>query len=113
VDTSDMTGDDLLQVLATLASPHRLRVVATLASRRNYVSQLARELGISRALLQVHLRKLQAAGLVSADIEVSQDGTAMKFYEVTPFALQLTPQTIMAAVRTLPTDSGLDAEVRR
>src|SRR5579859_359759 len=69
-----MTGDDLLQVLATLASPHRLRVVATLASRRNYVSQLAPELGISRALLQVHLRKLQAAGLVSADIEVSQDG---------------------------------------
>jgi DNA-binding transcriptional ArsR family regulator len=61
------------------------------------VSQLARELDISRALLQVHLRKLQAAGLVSADVEVSQDGKAMKFYEVTPFALQLTPQTIMVA----------------
>jgi len=28
------------------------------------VSQLARELDISRALLGVHLRKLQAAGLV-------------------------------------------------
>ena len=61
-----MTGDELLQVLATLANPHRLRVVAALAEERNYVSQLARELGISRALLQVHLRKLEAAGLVSA-----------------------------------------------
>jgi transposase-like protein len=30
-----------------------LRVVAALAEQRNYVSQLARELGISRALLQV------------------------------------------------------------
>ena len=50
--------DGLLRVLATPANPHRLRVVAALADQRNYVSQLARELGISRALLQVHLRKL-------------------------------------------------------
>lgn len=113
MNLSDMTGDDLLRVLATLANPHRLRVVAVLAAERNYVSQLARELNISRALLQVHLRKLQAAGLVSADIEVSEDGKAMKFYEVTPFALQLTPETIMAAVRTLRAGDDRDAEVRR
>lgn len=113
MNLSDMTGDDLLRVLATLANPHRLRVVAALAAERNYVSQLARELNISRALLQVHLRKLQAAGLVSADIEVSEDGKAMKFYEVTPFALQLTPETITVAVRTLRAGNDLDAEVRR
>ncbi len=108
-----MTGDQLLQVLATLANPHRLRVIAALAAERTYVSQLARELDISRALLQVHLRKLQAAGLVSADIEVSEDGKAMKFYQVTPFALQLTPQTIMVAARTLRANDDLDAEARR
>jgi DNA-binding transcriptional ArsR family regulator len=113
VETSDLSGDALLQVLATLANPHRLRVLAALAAERNYVSQLARELDISRALLQVHLRKLQAAGLVSADIEVSEDGKAMKFYEVTPFTLHLTPQTIMAAVRTLRANSDLEAGVRR
>jgi DNA-binding transcriptional ArsR family regulator len=50
-----MTGDELLRVLATLANPHRLRVVAALAAERNYVSQLARELDISRALLQVQM----------------------------------------------------------
>jgi len=107
-----MTGDDLLRVLATLANPHRLRVVAALAAERNYVSQLARELDISRALLQVHLRKLEAAGLVAADIEVSRDGKAMKFYEVTPFMVQLTPETIMAAARTLRADRDLEAEAR-
>ena len=58
------TGDELVRVLATLSNPHRLRVVAALAGGRNYVSRLARELGISRALLQVHLKKLEAAGLV-------------------------------------------------
>jgi predicted transcriptional regulator len=113
VDISDLTGDELLRVLATLANPHRLRVVAALAAERNYVSQLARELDISRALLQVHLRKLEAAGLVSADIEVSEDGKAMKFYDVTPFTLRLTPQTILAAARTLDVDSDLEAEARR
>jgi len=76
-------------------------VVAALAQERNYVSRLARQLGISRALLQVHLRKLEAAGLVSSAIEVSEDGKAMKFYEVTPFTLQLTPKTIMVAAESL------------
>jgi predicted transcriptional regulator len=107
-----MTGDDLLRVLATLANPHRLRVVAALVGERNYVSQLARELGISRALLQVHLRKLEAADLVSATIEVSEDGKAMKFYEVAPFTLALTPRAIQVAARTLGAESDLDAEVR-
>jgi predicted transcriptional regulator len=106
-----MSGDALLRVLSTLANPHRLRVVAALAEERNYVSQLARELGISRALLQVHLRKLEAAGLVSSVIEVSDDGKAMKFYEVTPFTLQLTPKTIMVAVESLGVESDREEEV--
>jgi len=113
VEISDLTGDDLLRVLATLANPHRLRIVAALAEERNYVSQLARELEISRALLQVHLRKLRAAGLVSAVLELSDDGKAMKYYQVTPFALYLTPQAIMVAARTLGEDSYRDAELLR
>jgi predicted transcriptional regulator len=101
-----VTGDELLKVLATLANPHRLRVVAELSDERNYVSALARDLGISRALLQVHLRKLESAGLVRSSVEVSDDGKAMKFYEVAPFALTLTPEVIAAAARTLSLDGG-------
>jgi predicted transcriptional regulator len=112
VQVSNLTGEDLLRVLATLANPHRLRVVAALAAERDYVSRLARSLGISRALLQVHLRKLEAAGLVSATIEVSEDGKAMKFYEVTPFVLHLTPEVIMTAARTLGPESEREAGVR-
>jgi predicted transcriptional regulator len=112
MDATTMTGDELLRVLATLANPHRLRVVSALAHERNYVSRLARDLGISRALLQVHLRKLEAAGLVSATIEVSEDGKAMKFYQVTPFSLHLTPAAIMTATRTLGAASEVEADVR-
>jgi predicted transcriptional regulator len=107
-----MTGDALLQMLATLANPHRMRVVAALAEERTYVSQLARDLGISRALLQVHLRKLEAAGLVSSSVEVSAEGKAMKFYEVAPFTLLLTPETVRSAARTLTTDTDLEVGLR-
>ncbi|MFD4604231.1 ArsR/SmtB family transcription factor [Streptomyces sp. NPDC058464] len=99
------SGDELVLTLATLANPHRLRVVAILAGGRKYVSQLARDMGISRALLQVHLKKLEAAGLVSAQLEISPDGKAMKFYEVTRFSVHLTPEAIAAAV---PEPTGVD-----
>ncbi|MEV4655098.1 helix-turn-helix domain-containing protein [Micromonospora sp. NPDC049301] len=98
---SPPTGDDLVRVLATLANPHRLRIVAALARERAYVSRLARQLGISRALLQVHLRKLAAAGLVTARLELSEDGKAMNYYEVEPFVLTLTPEIIATAAETL------------
>jgi predicted transcriptional regulator len=62
-------------------------------------------------MLQVHLRKLEAAGLVSASVEVSADGKAMKFYEVAPFTLILTPEAVRIAARTLSTDSEREAEL--
>jgi predicted transcriptional regulator len=106
----DLNGDELLQLLSTLSNPHRVRVIAELRQERTYVSELARQLGISRALLQVHLRKLEAAGLVTSDIEVSKDGKAMKFYQVAPFDVRLTPETISAAARTLGADADYPVE---
>jgi hypothetical protein len=47
---------------------------------------------------------------VSASMEVSLDGKAMKFYEVAPFALYLTPELITDAARTLSTNTELEAE---
>ena len=36
------TGVQLVELLAALSNPHRLRIVAALHGGRNYVSQLAR-----------------------------------------------------------------------
>ncbi len=95
-------------MLAALANPHRLRIVAALAtSGRNYVSQLAREIGISRPLLHLHLQKLEAAGLVTSQLELSHDGKALNFFDVTAFALELTPAAIAAAVTSLTTNHEL------
>ncbi|MDT0341700.1 ArsR/SmtB family transcription factor [Streptomyces litchfieldiae] len=96
-----MSGDELLQALAALGNPHRMRIIAALTERRNYVSRLAREIGMSRPLLHMHLQRLEAAGLVVGSLELSEDGKAMKFFEVAPFMYELTPRTIADAARTL------------
>src|SRR5262249_1901478 len=100
-----LTGDELVEMLAALANPIRLRIVAKMARRRDYVSHLARAIGVSRPLLHMHLRRLEAAGLVVGKLELSEDGKAMKFYEVADFDLRLTPPALAEAVQTL-TKSG-------
>jgi predicted transcriptional regulator len=95
-------GDRLLAVLAALANPHRLRIIAALTSSgRNYVSQLARELGISRPLLHLHLQKLEDAGLVASQLELSQDGKALNYFEVAKFDFALTPIAIAEAAKSI------------
>jgi len=101
---AEVTGDQLLRVLSALGSGPRLRIVASLVPGRNYVSQMARDLQISRPLLHLHLQRLEKAGLVHGTLELSDDGKAMKFYEVTPFAISLTPAQVAKAVETLSDD---------
>jgi predicted transcriptional regulator len=97
------SGERLLAVLGALANAHRLRIIAVLSSKgRTYVSQLAREIGISRPLLHLHLHKLEAAGLVSSKLELSPDGKALNYFEVAKFAIELTPSTIAKAAMSLP-----------
>lgn len=96
------TGDKLLAILAALSNPHRLRIVAALqGGGRNYVSQLARDIGISRPLLHLHLQKLQDAGLVTSQMELSLDGKALNYFEVSTFSIALTPALIAAAAQSL------------
>ncbi len=95
-------GDQLLAALSALANAHRLRIIALLATGgRNYVSQLAREIGISRPLMHLHLQKLEQAGLVASRFEVSDDGKALNYYEATDFAFSLTPAVIAEAALSL------------
>jgi DNA-binding transcriptional ArsR family regulator len=99
-------GDEFLAKLAALASPHRLRIVAALADKPDHVSQLARKLGMSRPLLQMHLRKLEAVGLVRSRLELSEEGKAMKFYDLEPFALRIDAEAIARAIETLSAEEG-------
>ena len=97
-----LDGDRLLAAMAALANPHRLRIIGLLASNgRNYISQIAREIGISRPLLHLHLQKLESAGLVTSQLELSGDGKALNYFEVTDFVIKLSPTSIAESVRSL------------
>ena len=95
------TGDELVEMMGALANPIRLRIVAELAGGRDYVSHLARTIGVSRPLLHMHLQRLEEAGLLVGKLELSEDGKAMKYFEVTDFSLHLTASTLAAAAGTL------------
>ncbi|MER7025659.1 MULTISPECIES: ArsR/SmtB family transcription factor [Streptomyces] len=94
-----MTSEELLAVLAAVGHAQRLRILTELSGGRLYVSELARRLGISRPLLYMHLERLEKAGLVTGNLELSDDGKALKYFELAPFDLRVNIDTILAAVR--------------
>jgi DNA-binding transcriptional ArsR family regulator len=96
----------LLAILTAVANVQRMRVVAELSGGRVHVSELARRLGMSRPLLYMHLDRLEKAGLVTGQLELSGDGKAMKYYALAPFDIQVTAQTITEAVRQADDGDG-------
>ncbi|SHF86437.1 ArsR/SmtB family transcription factor [Ornithinibacillus halophilus] len=95
------SGDYLLKVLDSLSNPYRLKIISILYEERKYVSQLARELGISRPLLYLHLQRLEEANLIKGDYEVSEKGKTMKYFEVNSFNLTLNPELINILANSL------------
>lgn len=94
-------NSDLLDLLAALGHPHRLRVIDALAEGRVHVSELARRLNLSRPLLYMHLERLERAGLVVGELELATEtGRAMKYYELTPFDVHITLDTVRQALKT-------------
>jgi predicted transcriptional regulator len=91
------TSNYLLQLQA-LAHPARLWIISKLCGdRRAFVSELAKEAGISRPLMKMHLLKLERAGLVRSAFEPAESGKLANFYEINPFSLVVDPQTIAQA----------------
>ncbi|MEW1719155.1 winged helix-turn-helix domain-containing protein [Streptomyces sp. NPDC093109] len=94
-----MAADELLALLAAMGHTQRLRIIRELASGRVHVSELARRLGLSRPLLYMHLQRLEAAGLVVGLLELSPGGKALKYFELQPFDVHVTVNTVLEAFR--------------
>lgn len=105
-----MSADELSNRLAAIASPQRMRIIAALAGERLHVSELARRVGMSRALLYMHLARLEEAGFVTGHLELGSDGRALKFFEAVPFSLTIDMDTLVDAVKTDPSVTTLESE---
>ncbi|KUF29999.1 winged helix-turn-helix domain-containing protein [Lysinibacillus fusiformis] len=95
------SGNDLLLVLEALSNPHRLKIISVLYEGKQYVSQLAREIGISRPLLYLHLQKLEEAKLITSEMEILETGKAAKFYMLNPFELNINSELIYSLISSL------------
>jgi DNA-binding transcriptional ArsR family regulator len=93
-----MDAEQLASRLAAIASVQRLRILANLAEGTTHVSELARRVEMSRALLYMHLTKLEEAGFVTGHLELSDEGKALKLFELVPFSLTIDAATIVAAI---------------
>ncbi|QYH35782.1 winged helix-turn-helix domain-containing protein [Salinibacterium sp. M195] len=93
-----MNSHELGAWLAAVANPQRMRILAELSGGQKHVSDLARRVGMSRALLYMHLAKLEESGFVAGHHELSDDGKALKFFEVVPFRVTVTPALLARAV---------------
>lgn len=88
------SGDEFITLCDSLSHPIRIKILGILHQNRQYVSELARMVNISRPLLYLHLRKLEQANLVKGNHEISVDGKAMKYYEVLNFDISINPDVL-------------------
>jgi DNA-binding transcriptional ArsR family regulator len=88
----------LAMVITALDHPTRRRIVAALLAEGRHVSQLARDLEVSRPVLHVHLARLQEAGLVTSSLRFSADGKSLRHFELHRFDIRLTPENIAESV---------------
>jgi len=93
-DLSLKKYEDYVNVFDALSHPARIKIIGILAEGRQYVSELARLVNISRPLLYMHLKKLEAARLVTNTMELSDSGKAMKFYALEDFDLRITREML-------------------
>jgi ArsR family transcriptional regulator len=94
--------ENIVKVFDALSHPARVKIMGILYQNKRYVSELARIMNISRPLLYMHLQKLESSLLIQGNYEISTDGKAMKYYEVLPFELKVTPAILFSISESIP-----------
>ncbi|MCU1412456.1 MAG: ArsR family transcriptional regulator [Rhodoglobus sp.] len=101
-----MNAEQLSTWLTAIASPQRMRILATIADAPLHVSEIARRMEMSRALLYMHIAKLEEAGFVTGHHELTEDGKALKLFTAVPFSTTLDLATLVAAVAASSKESS-------
>ena len=94
-----MDKKKLAEILNALGNEHSLKIIGILANGERYVSELAKEVGISRPLLYLHLKKLENVGLVESEIRhFDEPPYTKKFYRAKNFELTLSLSRIREVI---------------
>jgi ArsR family transcriptional regulator len=99
VNGEKVDKQSLAELLNALGNEHSLTILAVLAKGECYVSELAKEVGISRPLLYLHLKKLENSGLVESEVRhFDEPPYTKKYYKAKDFELSISLDTIRRIV---------------
>ncbi|WP_406662089.1 winged helix-turn-helix domain-containing protein [Methanolobus sp. ZRKC3] len=73
-----------------ISHPVRLKLLYLLSERERYIYELAKDLSLSRQVVQLHLKRLEKAGFVESDLRLEEnDNRAKKFFKLKKFNVTL------------------------
>ncbi len=90
-----MEDGELAAKLKALGHISRLQILSALTEGEKYLSSIAKEVGIRRALAKVHLKKLREAGLVETRVVLMEDeARALRYYKLKDFHIEISPEEL-------------------
>ena len=89
--------EQLSTKLKALSHPMALKIVTLLSKEGEdmYLNQIAKNLGINRALAKIHLKKLERGGIVKSRVVlVEGEALALRYYKLEDFNIHVSPEVL-------------------
>ncbi|WP_406657195.1 winged helix-turn-helix domain-containing protein [Methanolobus sp. ZRKC2] len=84
------TLQEITVIGEAISHPVRLKLLYLLSERERYVYELAKDLNLSRQVIQLHLKRLEKAGFVESDLRLEDDDMrAKKFFKLKKFDVDI------------------------
>lgn len=88
--TMTKTLQQITDIGEAISHPVRLKLLYLLSERERYVYDLAKDLNLSRQVVQLHLKRLESAGFVESDLRLEDnDNRAKKFFKLKDFEVKI------------------------
>jgi ArsR family transcriptional regulator len=89
------TLQQIVDIGEALSHPVRLKLLYMLSERERYVYELAKDLNLSRQVVNLHLKRLEKAGFVESDLRLEDDDMrAKKFFKLKAFEVSLSMEDL-------------------
>jgi ArsR family transcriptional regulator len=89
------TLQQIVDIGEAVSHPLRLKLLYLLAERERYVYELAKDLNLSRQVVNLHLKRLEKAGFVESDLRLEDDDMrAKKYFKLKEFDVSLSIEDI-------------------
>ncbi|MGB3907108.1 MAG: winged helix-turn-helix domain-containing protein [Methanomethylovorans sp.] len=82
--------EQIVHIGEALAHPVRIQLLYLLSEKERYIYELAKDLNLSRQVVDLHLKRLEKAGFVESDLRLEEnDLRAKKFFRLKEFDVKL------------------------